>query len=300
MHLALSLRLGFVAGLGVFAVAACSSGTSSGFDPDGGTGSEEAGASSGSSGGSSGSSGSSSGTTADAATSCFDPACPTALCQCKDKTFFSPTGVCKKGGSCDVVGACEDACGTAGFSGGVFEEEPCTGTGQCGKITSQPSVECACNQGFGSNTYPACFNGRCSPSGEAACPKACASEGGWKCSDSGDCEPIICACKDGKNPVVPSPCSGGACSTPTAQCGSACGTHGGWAGTPVTPPDAGPVGPKQPGDSCSISSECGAFSCSCNNGATFNGSKLCQNKTCATKSQTCGLSCMGNGGWSGT
>lgn len=297
MLLSFSLRTAFCAAVGVFAVAACSSGTNSGFfGADGGEGTTNDGGPSESS-----TATGDSGSAADAApASCYDPTCPLALCQCKDKTFYSPTGVCKENGKCAIVTACEGACGAAGFSGGVFEAAVCTGTGTCG-ITSQPSIECACNQGFGMNTYPRCANGHCSTAPQDTCPQACATQGGWTCKSIEDCAPLVCACKDGKNPVTASPCSGGSCSNATAQCPAACSSHGGWAGTPSTnTPDAGTTGPKAPGAACNLSSECGAFSCTCNNAATFNGNKLCESKQCATKAGTCNFVCSGNGGWSGT
>lgn len=296
MRLAIAPRLGAVltSALFLLSVVACSSGTGGGFVPD----------ESGGDGGVLGTlptPGSSDGGSADAAaSSCFDPTCPLALCQCKDKTAYAPAGVCRKGGSCDVVTACEGACGSAGFSGGVWEQKPCSDDLTCSSAVSQPNVTCDCVSGSDLVASPTCHEGHCSPEPEHVCPKACASRGGWRCTSAIDCAPVVCACKDGRNPITASTCSGGACGTAGAVCPSACGTHGGWAGTATPTPDAGAPGPKQPGEACTVAGECGAFDCSCNNGSTFKNNKLCMSKVCPTKAQACGFICMGNGGWSGS
>ena len=295
----LSIRAAFGASLAVAALVACSAGSPNGVilqddGPNLGQPTSSSGAS-----GSSGSSGSS-GTTTDAATSCFDPSCPLALCQCKDKTVFSPAGVCKENGRCAVASACESACGAAGFSGFVVEGAPCTDSLQCSLGKSQPTVDCDCASGIGPSVYPVCNAGHCSAEQEHACPKSCASYGGWRCRSAIDCAPVVCECKDGRNPVTASTCNGGACGPASAVCPAACGTHGGWKGTTVAPPDAGPTTPKGPGEPCSVGSDCAPLSCTCNNGATFNGNKVCESNKCATKASACGFVCMGNGGWSGT
>ncbi len=297
MQFSLALRLVTAVAAGVVCVVACSSGTNVGLGPSTDAGSDGSSGSSGTNG-TSGTSGTSA-PKPDAATSCFDPGCPIALCQCKDRTYYSPSGICRKAGKCDILGACEEACGAVGFGGGVFERDVCTDALQCSTAVSQPSISCACNQGFGSETYPTCKDGRCSPAPEHTCPKACASYGGWTCKGSADCAPIVCACKDGRNPIAGSPCVGSSCSTPTAVCPSTCENHGGWSTIPNTS-DAGPVGPKSPGEACSEADECGAFDCTCGNGNTFRNGTMCLNHVCPTKAQKCDLTCMGSGGWSGT
>lgn len=292
--LAPRLGVGLVCALFLVPVFACSSGTGFGFVPDEGAGD-------GAVLGTSPESDAGRASSPDAsASSCFDPTCPLALCQCKDKTAYSPSGVCRKGGKCDVVAACEGACGSAGFSGGVWERAPCTEPLECSSVVSQPNVSCDCLSGSGVNAYPTCNEGHCSPEPEHVCPKACASRGGWRCTSPVDCAPVVCACKDGKNPVTASTCSAGSCGAAGAVCPAACGTHGGWAGTSTSTPDAGPPPPKQPGDACTTASECGGVDCSCNNGSTFKNNKLCMSKVCPTKAQACGFICMNSGGWSGS
>ena len=280
----------------LLSVAACSvTSTGVGFDPP--DASAEPSGSSGSSGSSSGSSGGSSGV--DAATSCSDPTCPHAICECKDKTLAAPSGVCRSGGSCDVATACDTACGGAGFTGSVLEYKPCSSAISC--ATSSPNVSCACKQGFGENAYAACKEGYCSPAPQDVCPAACASEGGWAgCTSPADCAPLVCACKDGANPAAGAACTGGVCGPASGQCPALCTSHGGWTGTATNPPDAGTTGPKPPGAACTQGSECTPFDCTCNDASTFKGNKVCQSHLCATKAQACGFVCMSSGGWSGS
>jgi hypothetical protein len=252
--------------------------------------------------GSSGSSGSSrpSGSGADAApASCADPTCPREICQCGDKSLAGASNVCRSNGTCDVVAACSAACGSAGFSGGSFEYKPCASAIDC--ETSQPTVSCSCRQGFGEDADAVCKDNYCSSAAEDVCPAACASEGGWSgCTSPADCAPLVCQCKDGASPATGAACNAGTCGPPSGQCPALCASHGGWSSTGGGGGmDAGPPGPKQPGDSCSAASECTPFDCACNNGQTYKNNKLCESHVCASQAEACGFVCQASGGWSG-
>ena len=300
-----SVRAATLAIAGLFSLVACSLSTQpTGFDPSAWP---DADASDGSSG-SSGSSGSRPGVTAesDASASCADPTCPRYICDCDDDTFAATTDVCRRpDGSCDTIAACGAACRGAGFSGSSFVQKVCSPSAiEC--AGSFPDISCACKQGFGWNSDSVCKDGYCSSAKQDVCPKACAKDGGWAgCKTSGDCAPIICACKDGANPVTGAPClaaGGGTCGPASGECPSLCAGHGGWSssGSSGGVPDAGGTGPKKPGDPCNAASECPAVNCTCQDGNTFKNTKSCQNKQCATQAQNCNVMCSASGGWSGT
>ncbi len=59
------------------------------------------------------------------------------------------------------------------------------------------------------------------------------------------------------------------------------------------------TGPKNPGESCTKGSECKPWDCTCNNGSTFKGFKVCQSQKCATQQEACSLACLNSGGWAG-
>jgi hypothetical protein len=227
-----------------------------------------------------------------------NPSCARHLCQCNDDSIMATDGLCLPDGGCGSVDLCELACGASGFSGGVWEQKRCSGTGQC-SVTSQPTVECACSYGYGVNTYPRCTEGFCSAFEKDVCPVACQSQGGWTCKGAADCTPNICACKDGTTPVVAGACSGGSCSPNGAICPSACSDRGGWSGTASTTDGGTTTGPKAPGEPCTSGGECTPFDCTCNDGTSFAKLRSCQSKVCATKSQTCSNACLSSGGWSG-
>ena len=249
----------------------------------------------------SGSSGTSGSSGHDAAVaSCADPTCPHAICQCNDKTLSGTSSVCRSSGSCDVVTACNAACGGTGFSGSVLEYKACSSAIECS--TSQPNVSCACKQGFGQNAYAVCKSGYCSPAPQDVCPAACNGSGGWAgCQSPADCAPLVCACKDGASPAAGAACNAGVCGPASGQCPSLCAAHGGWSSSSSSGGvDAGPPPPKQPGDACSTGGECVAFDCTCNNGSAFKNNKLCESHVCATKAAACGFVCQSSGGWSGS
>lgn len=287
-----------VVGLAAASLGACSVGTSNvqgligdeagtTASPDGGTGG---------SAGSSGSTGSS-GTVGEPVCK-PDPTCDRQLCECDDGKYMATDGVCADDGTCDNFKRCTAACGAAKFSGSTFVEKACSDEGEkC--LAFQPTVSCQCNQGFELKTYPRCTKGYCSSAAMNACPASCASQGGWTCKSASDCTPVVCGCKDGQFPVTGGPCQGTSCAPTSAVCPAACTAHGGWAGSGGVTPDAGPPGPKQPGDACVAGSECTPFDCTCNNGTKFNQLKSCQNMKCATKAQACGNGCLGSGGWNG-
>jgi hypothetical protein len=229
-----------------------------------------------------------------------NPACDRLLCECSDaaQSVMTTDGVCLADGSCDQSKRCTAACGALGFTGGAFVQKACSGEGTtC--FASQPNVSCQCRQGFGVDTYARCTKGFCSSAGQDTCPTACASQGGWSCSGAEDCTPMVCACKDGSVPAVAGACQGTSCAPSSVICPNACGARGGWAGSSSGTPDAGPTGPKKPGDPCTSGTECEAFNCGCNDGTKFNGIRSCQNKTCPTKAQACGTTCLSSGGWDG-
>ena len=284
--------------LGAFlsAAVACSVSSPTGFtDPDASVLPTQPSGSS----GSSGTSGSSGNTEPDAApASCADPTCPREICQCNDKSLAGASSVCRSNGTCDVVTACNKACGSTGFSGGSLEYKPCASAIECS--TSQPNVSCSCKQGFGENAYAVCKDNYCSPAPQDVCPAACASEGGWAgCTSPADCAPIVCACKDGATPAAGAACNAGACGPASGQCPSLCVSHGGWSSSGSSGGvDAGPT-VKQPGDSCNAGSECMPFDCTCNSGSTFKNNKLCESNVCASQAEACGFVCQSSGGWSG-
>lgn len=62
--------------------------------------------------------------------------------------------------------------------------------------------------------------------------------------------------------------------------------------------DAAPT-VKQPGDPCTKGSECQPWDCTCKDGSTYKGFKVCESQQCATQQQACGLACFSSGGWAG-
>src|SRR5436309_2709217 len=82
-------------------------------------------------------------------------------------------------------------------------------------------------------------------------------DSGWAgCQANADCANVECPCKDGKTAYPDGKCSAGSCAPASTACTPACAAHGGVAGGSTPPPDAGPGGPKNPGDPCTKGSEC--------------------------------------------
>lgn len=226
-----------------------------------------------------------------------DPTCDKARCHCPNGELLEAPPVCRVGGACDTMGACAQACGAKVDFAEAYKA--CSGDIMCG--TSAPNVSCACNQGFGWDAYEVCKNGYCSGAKSDVCPTACAKDSGWAgCATNTDCAAVECPCKDGKTAFPDGKCSAGSCASPSTVCTTACAAHGGYTGGSTPPPDAGPGGPKNPGDPCTKGSECKPWDCKCKDGQSYTNNMMCVSNQCPTQADACGLVCFSHGGWSGT
>ena len=221
------------------------------------------------------------------------------IVECKSGDFVGLTG-CMKNGACKKS-TFEEAC-RGPNTGGVYDYNACTQDFECTK--SSPSISCECKSGQDYEANLKCAGGYCSAAAEDACPSACKSNSGWVgCQQAFDCRPIVCDCADGYRPVPwTKECVGGTCLPAPSVCPAACSGHGGWQSTGTSDAgvkDSGSVGSGNPGDPCNSGSECQPFNCGCNDGSSFNGSRSCQSKKCATKANTCNIACLSSGGWNG-
>jgi hypothetical protein len=224
-----------------------------------------------------------------------DPTCERARCDCPNGEVLEAPPVCKNGGACDFTGACKIACGADTTTAELYK--PCSSPIQC--QTSAPNVSCACVQGFGWDAYEVCKDGYCSGAKQDVCPDACKNDQGWAgCATAKDCAAVICPCKDGKTAYPDGACNAGSCAAPSTVCTPACAAHGGYTGGPTTP-DAGPPGPKNPGDPCTKGSECKPWDCNCTDGQSYKNNMMCLNNQCPTQSDACSLVCLSHGGWAG-